>query len=280
MISCLAHEYNDITGLLDFEDAKLNFDAAARQGMSAQLHWIDGKTKPAPELISHLLAPMARRGLEVSGIDHNDIERYISVIERRAAENCTGASWQMGSLSGIQDHGTMEERVNALTAALVSRQKSGRSVCDWEPASLAESGGWKYSYLKIEQFMTTDLFTVHVDEPADLAASLMEWQRIRHVPVEDHKNRLVGLVSYRSLLRLISRHGSRKSGEHIAVSEVMERNPITVTADTSTLDAIELMRRHGIGCLPVVHQDRLVGIVTEHDFMNVAAELLEQKLRE
>jgi CBS domain-containing protein len=279
-ISCLARDYEDITQVIGFEDVKLGFYAAARQGMSAQLPWLEGETMPAPELIRHHLAPMARRGLEISGIDHDDIERYISVIEKRVEAKRSGARWQLQSLTGMRGGRTMEERVNALTAAIVTRQADGSPVGEWEPARLTESGDWKHSYALIEQFMTTDLFTVHEDESLDLAASLMEWERIRHVPVEDHENRLVGLVSYRSLLRLISRGGPLKASERVPVSEIMERNPITVTPDTSTLEAIALMRRHRIGCLPVVNQGRLVGLVTEHDFMNVAGDLLEQKLRE
>ena len=55
---------------------------------------------------------------------------------------------------------------------------------------------------------------------------------------------------------------------------------MTVTPQTSTLDAIELMRRHRMSCLPVVVGDHLVGIVTETHFMAIAGQLLEQKLRE
>jgi CBS domain-containing protein len=64
------------------------------------------------------------------------------------------------------------------------------------------------------------------------------------------------------------------------VAEIMRKDLITVEPDTPTLDAIVLMRTRGIGCLPVVHEGRLVGIVTESDFMGIAGELLEQKLRE
>jgi CBS domain-containing protein len=60
----------------------------------------------------------------------------------------------------------------------------------------------------------------------------------------------------------------------------MKRNPITVSPEMTTLEAIALMREHGIGCLPVVQDGRLIGIVTEHDFMDIAGELLEQKLKE
>jgi CBS domain-containing protein len=60
----------------------------------------------------------------------------------------------------------------------------------------------------------------------------------------------------------------------------MQKDPQTVTPETRTLEAIELMRRHRIGCLPVVSNGHLVGIVTEADFMKIAGQLLEQQLRE
>jgi CBS domain-containing protein len=59
----------------------------------------------------------------------------------------------------------------------------------------------------------------------------------------------------------------------------MTRDPITISPEASTLEAIELMRRHRIGCLPVVKDERLVGIVTERDFMNVAAELMAEQFK-
>jgi CBS domain-containing protein len=57
----------------------------------------------------------------------------------------------------------------------------------------------------------------------------------------------------------------------------MNKDPLTITPETLTLDAIALMRREKVDCLPVVSKGRLVGIVTERDFINVAARLLEQE---
>ena len=55
---------------------------------------------------------------------------------------------------------------------------------------------------------------------------------------------------------------------------------VTVDPDDTTLEAIQKLRTHKIGCLPVVHDDRVVGVVTERDFMDIAYELLEQRLGE
>ena len=63
-----------------------------------------------------------------------------------------------------------------------------------------------------------------------MVASLMDWAHIRHVPVEDAQNRLVGLVSYRSLLRLMARGWKPSDGSATPVSEIMRRD--LVTAET------------------------------------------------
>ncbi|MFM1873913.1 MAG: hypothetical protein RL398_3335, partial [Planctomycetota bacterium] len=115
----------------------------------------------------------------------------------------------------------------------------------------------------------------------DLAASLMDWRHIRHVPVEDNDGHLVGLVSHRTLLRLVGQGVRGSQRAPVAVKDIMRRDPITVTPSTPTLDAIELMRKHKVGCLPVVEEGmRLVGIITERDLIRVAAMLFEKHLRE
>jgi CBS domain-containing protein len=135
--------------------------------------------------------------------------------------------------------------------------------------------------MRVEQFMRTDLFTVSRDETVGLVANLMDWQRIRHVPVEDENNHLVGLVSYRSLLRFFARQSvTEKKGLSAPVSSVMKETPVTVAPETTTLDAIQLMRDKQVGCLPVVKDGRLVGLITERNFISIAREMVEEKLKE
>ena len=134
---------------------------------------------------------------------------------------------------------------------------------------------------KVEHYMTTDLFTVHEDELVEFVAVLMDWQRIRHVLVEDHQHRLVGLVSHRNLLRYLAEHGGgRGDRERTSVKDVMVRDPISVTPETKTVEAIRLMREHKIGSLPVVRDGQLVGIITERDFIHIASQLLDESLQE
>jgi CBS-domain-containing membrane protein len=64
----------------------------------------------------------------------------------------------------------------------------------------------------------------------------------------------------------------------MTVQEIMKPNPTSVTSTTPTLDAIEIMRSSGIGCLPVVDDDQLVGIVTSYDFLTATARLFKHEL--
>jgi CBS domain-containing protein len=59
----------------------------------------------------------------------------------------------------------------------------------------------------------------------------------------------------------------------------MKRDPITVTPKTPTLEALGIMRRSKVGCLPVVENGKLIGIVTAYDFLALSAEIIEKQLK-
>jgi CBS domain-containing protein/gamma-glutamylcysteine synthetase len=268
-------EYGDVTTRMSFDDAKANFLNAARQGLGASLTWLDGETHPAPALLLGTLIPLARKGLQKAGVDTPDAERCLSIIEERVKTGCTGSRWMQKSFQDMASHGTESERLHALTAAIAARQEQGLPVSRWPFATLAEAGGWEKNYLKVEQFMSTDFVTVQEGDPVELVADLMLWERVRHVPVEDDEHRIVGLVSYRGVLRALR----KPDGGAVAVSEIMKKDPWVIAPDSSTLAAVEIIRKNDVGCLPVVRDGRLVGVVTLKNFMGIAAELLEQKLK-
>jgi len=279
LMCALGDEYGDITKAMSFDDAKENFFAAARYGLKAQLTWAGGRTFPAAALILDHLLPLAQQGLRRAGVEIGDSDRYLGVIGERVRRDQTGAQWALRSLAAMGDQGTPDVRHRALAAATLSRQHGGEPVHLWPLAELEEGQGQGRSYQTVGQFMTTDLFTVRSDDLVDLAASLMDWKHVRHVPVEDDEGRLVGLVSHRDLLRLLARGPARQGAGPVTVRDIMRPQPVTVTAETPTLEAIEVMRRRKIGCLPVVEGDRLVGIVTAYDFLALSTRLLEEHVK-
>lgn len=272
----MSREHGDVSRVMSFETAQENFLAAARLGLQAQFTWPGRPSVPARDLILQDLLPLAREGLAELGIVPADAERYLGILEERVDRPQTGAQWMIDSLAHMGSDGTRAERMAALTFATIERQATNEPVARWPPASLSDAGGWRNHYAKVRHFMVTDLFTVHEDELVDLVAALMDWEHVRHVPVEDDQRRLVGLVTHRTLLQLLSR-GRIAPGEAIPVSEIMHREVVTVAPDTPTLEAVALMKEHRIGCLPVVEAEgRLVGIVTDRDFVNMAGQLLEE----
>ncbi|MBL8750260.1 MAG: CBS domain-containing protein [Planctomycetes bacterium] len=281
LMAAVSHEFDDVSKVMSFDDAKGNFVAAARLGLQANLTWFHGREYAAQQLIQEVLLPMARAGLQSAKLDSTDIDRYLGIVEERCKRGRTGARWTLDSLAAMGEKGTKEQRMAALVRAMMVRQQAGEPVHTWDLADTGEFEGWKESYVQVGQFMTTDLFTVHPEDVVDLAASLMDWRHIRHVPVEDNEGRLVGLVSHRTLLRLVGQGMRGVERAPVAVKDIMRKDPITVTPSTPTLEAIELMRRHRVGSLPVVEEgQRLVGIITERDLIRVAAMLFEKHLRE
>ncbi len=273
----LSDECDDVRTRMTFEDAAQNFNAAARHGIDANLVWFGGARMPARELIALHLIPLAERGLKRAGVDGG---KYLDILERRVATGQTGSAWMLGSLNAMGRSGARSGRLSRLTCAMIERQMHGAPVHEWEPVADSEFAGDRRHILTVGQYMATDLFTVHDSDIVDLVTNLMDWKHVRHVPVEDDDHHLVGIVSARALLRHLGRTRSNGDGRAVPVSEIMDKDPVTASPDTTTLDAIRLMREHQVSCLPVVEGKRLVGLISEHDIMSVAAPLLERFLEE
>jgi CBS domain-containing protein len=143
-------------------------------------------------------------------------------------------------------------------------------------AKVEEGRGGKPHALRIEEFMTTDLITVHPDEPMDLVIRLMDWRRIRHVPVEDEEGKVAGLLSCFEALRQWAPAAPDAGGGPVPVREVMRPDPVTIAPEATVTEAVARMRQAQSDYLLVVKEDRLVGIVTESDILQLTARLLEQ----
>jgi len=280
LVSGIATRFGDIGEHFRFEEALTNFFAAAQSGLNCQIFWLNGRLEPARKIILETFLPIAREGLLESGIAAGDVERYLGIIHERVDSAKNGAQWQLSSLSSFDGRGPLAERLAAITASMIRQEEGGRPVHQWELAVLEEGGGWQRNYVRVEQCMDTDLVTVNEHEPVELVAQLMDWNNIRHVLVEDDEHHLVGIVSRRRLLRLIGSYHPELLDTPMPVSEVMLPSPLTVSPETSTLEAIELMRLHQMSFLPVEKDGQLVGKVTERQFMAIARRLLEEKLRE
>jgi CBS domain-containing protein len=278
LMLALPQEYGDITQRLSFDDAKANFFAAARYDLHAQLTWLDGKSSSAASLVRDHLLPLARQGLISANVNATDVDKYLGIIDERVKTRQTGARWILKSLASLEHLEPQDLRHREIAARMLQEQKEGRPVHEWEIMSPREDVDWTSSYQTVGQFMSTDLFTVRADDLVDLAASVMDWRHVRHVPVEDDEGRLVGLVTHRALLHLLCRGNQSATEKILTVRDIMKSDPLTVSSATPTLEALDIMQSNRIGCLPVVDDGQLVGILTSYDFLTGAARLFREHL--
>ncbi len=275
----LPEEFGDITTKMSFDEAKSNFFNAARYGLNGQIRGLDGKSRRVERLILEELLPRARAGLERAGVDADDSARLLDIIEARVTQATSGSKWMLDSLASMDPRAKANVRMRTLTATMKSYQEKGMPLHKWELAEIPKRCEWVDNYKTVEQFMAVDLFTVRPEDILDLAASLMHWKHVRHVPVEDDAGHLIGIVSHRDLLELFAL-GKITGPAQLVVGDVMKTDLITVAPETSALEALELMRERRIGCLPVIKDDKLVGLVTAYDFLTVSAKLFEERLTE
>ncbi len=136
--------------------------------------------------------------------------------------------------------------------------------------------------LNVIDIMTTDVYTLAPDDSLQDARKLMAEHNIRHVPVVEEDQRLKGLLSQRDVLAgansvLLPHAGEAEAMEsRIAISSLMTLDPITTDEHAGLRSAALLMQHHRIGCLPVVRDGILIGIITDSDFVAVAINLIEQ----
>jgi hypothetical protein len=116
--------------------------------------WIGQSSRNAPELILAEALPLARVGLADAGVDPGDIDEYLGIIRDRRESGSSGARWIVRYLLGMRDHGTRSERLAAVTAGAITREKSGVPCHRWDDATIGEAGGWRLNYESIEQMMT------------------------------------------------------------------------------------------------------------------------------
>jgi CBS domain-containing membrane protein len=132
--------------------------------------------------------------------------------------------------------------------------------------------------MKVRDLMSTEVATVRRNDRLLIADDLMRLGRIRHTPVlEDESDEVVGILSQRDLFRgaLARALGYGERAQHkvlgmLFVKDVMTTDPITTTPEAPLADAARLMLERRIGCLPVVSEGKLVGILTEGDFVCLA----------
>ena len=128
--------------------------------------------------------------------------------------------------------------------------------------------------MQVKDLMTDDVFVLQDDDSLLLAEELMKWRSIRHVPVVDEHLTLKGLITHRDILRAsistiaqLSRGETREVQAGILLQDIIQTSVLTIGPEADIKEAARVMLDEKIGCLLVVDEGQLVGILTEADFL-------------
>ena len=272
----LADEIDDIRQHLSFEDVADNFAKAAQFGMDTKFNWIGEGKIPAAQMLEDVIIPAAEKGLRLRGIDAADVEHYMGIVKRRVGVMSTGARWQLRSFTKLRERVSRDEALSNITAAMLANQGQGTPVHEWPLPSVKDFSHYAPSRLLVEEFMETDLFTCQGSDLIDLVGEMMDWRKIRYMPVEDDEGELCGLVTSRLLLRHHIRKGRLAEPSKATVEDIMVTDPVTIHPSATITEAMEIMRERKVGCLPVIKNKELIGVITEMDFLRISGRLISQ----
>lgn len=134
--------------------------------------------------------------------------------------------------------------------------------------------------ITVEEIMSVGVQTLNQKDNMADAKKLMSENSIHHIPIIDDAAKVVGLVSHRDILAASeSSLDSDNTGQdpaQISIKQFMTNNVTTVDGRASLREAALFLQKHQYGCLPVVTDGKLKGIITDSDFVAVAIDLLEQ----
>jgi predicted transcriptional regulator len=272
----VAQEYPDIRKQMSWADVRDNFGKAARYGIDTSFTWFKDKKMSAVDVITKELIPLSRQGLESRNIDSADIDKYLGIIEERAKKHMTGARWQLRAYTKLREEVSKDEALTILTASIHQNQQKSTPVHKWKLPKAGDLEDYRPAKLKVDEFMSTDLFTVQKDDLIELVTELMNWRGMRYMPVEDSKGNLVGLITSRVLLRHFSQKSRGQNRKVTMVKHIMIENPITISPGSTIMEAMYIMRDNKIGCLPVVKDGELIGMISEMEFLQITGRLMER----
>jgi CBS domain-containing protein len=132
----------------------------------------------------------------------------------------------------------------------------------------------------VEEIMSVSVQTLNPKNSLTEAKKLMAENGIHHVPIVDDAGKVVGLVSHRDTLAAsescLKNGDTTLNADEITIEEFMTTGVTTVDGRAGLREAALFLQKHQYGCLPVVTDGKLKGIITDSDFVAVAIDLLEQ----
>ena len=132
-----------------------------------------------------------------------------------------GARWQLRSYTFLADKVSKDEALSVLTACILKNQESEKPVHTWADADLSDLEKYSPEGLRVSEIMKTDLFTVQKDDILDFVVEMLSWNKLRYIPVENVKGKLIGLVTSNAILQHLIKKESLEKESMITAGDIM-----------------------------------------------------------
>lgn len=135
--------------------------------------------------------------------------------------------------------------------------------------------------LTVAEIMTREPYTLSPDDNLATARQMLAEHHIRHIPIISTDGNLIGMVSQRDVLaagdtNVLNEAGEGSRDSYVALSSIMTAPVQTADESSSLRGAAMHLLKHKLGCLPVLRSGKLIGIITDSDFVAIAVNLMEQ----
>ena len=241
-----------------FKSVKNNFILAARSGLNTVFDWC-GENISAKELLLDKLIPMSRKGLFESGVSEDSINKYLNVIQARVEAEVTGSSWAIHNFRSLSKNYGEVLAEKELVKQSVEYQRANIPIHEWDNINGKAMVSLNLD-LTVDHIMSTDIYSVSESASIELIISMLDWNNIHHLPVENSEGDLVGLITDGLVVR-----NKESNVQANYAKDLMLKDMIVLQTNDTIKEANALMLKHGISGLPVVYKNKLVGMVTLSD---------------
>ena len=255
-------EIEELDKLITFDDARINFYAAAQQGIDATFKWISGKRIEARKLILNELIPKAAIGLSSINTKPKDIEKYLNIIKERTVSRQNGARWITDSYDILKKKFSKQNALTTITAKIIQNQKNNEPAHTWKiPKNSVVINN--PSKLLIEECMERDINSINQNDTFALAYQINKWSKNNYMVVVNDKGQITGLLD--SEIFNVKKYIDRK--KEIIIKEIMKISPKTIKPDDTVKKTLKIMHKTKLDILPVVENKLFIGIIQKKDLI-------------
>ena len=204
---------------------------------------------------------------------YHQVLGYLNLIDQRVRKKQTGSRWIIDSLRSLRSKNTVVEALLMITHQMRENCLGAVPVHEWKIPNQSVLATIPNCYDRVDSIMVTNLVTVREDDLIDFAATLMEWNGFHHLPVENTKGEISGIISERDIGEF---RNSATDQQEALVNACMTTVLFTVSSKASWEEAERIMLENGLGSLPVVQDKRVVGMITVNDIKRLRKKLKSQ----